>query len=53
MNQEILSPYTHEHFGMIVLSCDTADLKIMPDRIMIYETQGIREITLSKPRIPC
>ena len=52
MNQEILSPDTHEHFGMILVSCDTADLKIMPDRIMIYETQGIREITLAKPTIP-
>jgi len=52
MHQEILSPDTHEHFGMILVSCDTADLKIMPDRIMIYETQGIREITLAKPTIP-
>jgi len=52
MNQEILPPDTNEHFGMILVSCDSADLKIMPDRIMIYETQGIREITLSKPRIP-
>jgi phthalate 4,5-cis-dihydrodiol dehydrogenase len=52
MNQEILSPDTHEHFGMILVSCDTADLKIMPDKIMIYETQGIREITHTKPTIP-
>jgi phthalate 4,5-cis-dihydrodiol dehydrogenase len=52
MNQEIISSDTHEHFGMIVVSCDTADLKIMPDRIMIYETQGIREIRLAKPTIP-
>jgi phthalate 4,5-cis-dihydrodiol dehydrogenase len=52
MNQETLSPDTHEHFGMILVSCDSADLKIMPDKIMIYETQGIREITLTKPTIP-
>ena len=52
MNQEIQSPDTHEHFGMILVSCDSADLKIMPDKIVIYETQGIREITLTKPTIP-
>jgi phthalate 4,5-cis-dihydrodiol dehydrogenase len=52
MNQEIAHPDTHEHFGMILVSCDSADLKIMPDKIMIYETQGIREITLTSPAIP-
>jgi phthalate 4,5-cis-dihydrodiol dehydrogenase len=52
MNQEILPPDTHEHFGMILVSCDSADLKIMPDKIIIYETQGIREITLASPTIP-
>jgi phthalate 4,5-cis-dihydrodiol dehydrogenase len=52
MTQKIQLPDTHEHFGMILVSCDSADLKIMPDRIMIYETQGIREITLAKPTIP-
>jgi phthalate 4,5-cis-dihydrodiol dehydrogenase len=52
MNQEIQSPDTHEHFGMILVSCDSADLKIMPDQLVIYETQGIRKIPFAKPTIP-
>jgi phthalate 4,5-cis-dihydrodiol dehydrogenase len=52
MNQEIQSPDTHEHFGMILVSCDSADLKIMPDQLLIYETQGIRKILFAKPTIP-
>jgi phthalate 4,5-cis-dihydrodiol dehydrogenase len=52
MNQEIQSPDTHEHFGMILVSCDSADLKIMPDQLLIYETQGIRKIPFAKPTIP-
>ncbi len=52
MNQEILPPDTHEHFGMILVSCDNADLKIMPNKLLIYETKGIREIVFTKPLIP-
>lgn len=37
---------THQHFGTIIVSCDHADLRIMPDGVIVYEDYKIRnEIT--------
>ena len=52
MDQTIQAPDTHEHFGMILVSCESADLKIMPDKLVIYELDGIREVVFQKPNIP-
>jgi phthalate 4,5-cis-dihydrodiol dehydrogenase len=42
----------HEHFGFLVASCETADLRPLPHGIMVYgdETRTLRE--LPRPEIP-
>ena len=45
-------PRTHEHFGTCIVSCDGADLRPMPDGILIYEERGAHFETLPPPSIP-
>ena len=45
-------PRTHEHFGTYIVSCDGADLRPMPDGVMIYESGGARFEALPPPSIP-
>jgi len=45
-------PRTHEHFGTFIVSCDGADLRPMPDGVMIYEGRGARFEALPPPAIP-
>jgi phthalate 4,5-cis-dihydrodiol dehydrogenase len=42
----------HEHFGLIVASCDAADLRPQPHGIMIYGNEERRFEALSPPTIP-
>ena len=43
---------THEHFGLIIASCQRADLKLMPDGITVYGDLERRHINLPAPAIP-
>jgi phthalate 4,5-cis-dihydrodiol dehydrogenase len=42
----------HEHFGPVIVSCERADLRPLPDRIEIYADAGRRSVPLAPPRIP-
>jgi phthalate 4,5-cis-dihydrodiol dehydrogenase len=41
-----------QHFGTIVVSCERADLRPMPDGVMIYQNSTARLDPLSPPEIP-
>lgn len=36
----------HQHFGTIIVSCDHADLRILPDGVIVYGDYEIREDTV-------
>lgn len=42
----------HEHFGLIVASCDKADLRPLPNGVMVYANETKRLEPLGKPEIP-
>ena len=42
----------HEHFGLVVVSCERADLRPMPNGVMIYGDDERRLDPLSKPEVP-
>jgi phthalate 4,5-cis-dihydrodiol dehydrogenase len=46
------APRWHEHFGMVIASCDAADLQPLPDRLRIHGDDGVREEMLARPAIP-
>ena len=43
---------SHEHFGLIVVSCDHADLRPLPDGVMIYGDHEMRMEPLPGPSVP-
>ena len=42
----------HEHFGLVVASCEKADLRPLPQGVMIYSDAERRLEPLEKPQIP-
>jgi phthalate 4,5-cis-dihydrodiol dehydrogenase len=42
----------HEHFGFIIASCERADLRPLPDGVMIYERGTSRLDPLPPPSVP-
>jgi phthalate 4,5-cis-dihydrodiol dehydrogenase len=42
----------HQHFGPLILSCDKADLRPMPDGILVYGDQSIEKRELKRPLVP-
>lgn len=42
----------HEHFGFILISCDHADLKLLPTGIMIYADDERKFEPLAQPVVP-
>ena len=42
----------HQHFGLLIASCDHADLRPLPDRVTIYGDLEMREEPLAPPSIP-
>jgi phthalate 4,5-cis-dihydrodiol dehydrogenase len=42
----------HEHFGLVVASCDKADLRPMPNGVMVHADDSRRLEPLDKPGIP-
>jgi len=43
---------SHEHFGLVLVSCDRADLRPLPDGVMIYGDDEARFEPLPKPQVP-
>jgi phthalate 4,5-cis-dihydrodiol dehydrogenase len=46
------APYHHQHFGLLIASCERADLRPTPDGVMIYDDSGIRLEPLPPPKVP-
>src|SRR5439155_22064567 len=42
----------HEHFGVVIVSCDRADLRPLPTGVMIYGDSEARLEPLPKPQVP-
>jgi phthalate 4,5-cis-dihydrodiol dehydrogenase len=42
----------HQHFGPLIVSCDSADLRPMPNGVMIHQNGVARLDPLPSPRIP-
>ncbi|MEO7498228.1 MAG: Gfo/Idh/MocA family oxidoreductase, partial [Casimicrobiaceae bacterium] len=42
----------HNHFGLVIASCEHADLRPMPDGVMIYGDHAERQDKLPAPAIP-
>jgi len=42
----------HEHFGLVVVTCDKGDLRPMPNGVMVYAGDEKRLEPLGKPAIP-
>jgi phthalate 4,5-cis-dihydrodiol dehydrogenase len=45
-------PVAHQHFGLLIASCEKADLRPMPDGVMIYADGEQRLDPLPAPQIP-
>lgn len=45
-------PVAHNHFGAVLVSCDRADLRAMPNGVMIYENGSGRLDELPPPAVP-
>lgn len=43
---------SHQHFGTIVVSCERADLRPMPDGVMIYQSGVAKLDPLPSPEVP-
>jgi len=43
---------SYQHFGPIIVSCDHADLRPLPDGIAVYGDDAKRWIPLDKPAVP-
>jgi phthalate 4,5-cis-dihydrodiol dehydrogenase len=42
----------HEHFGMLVASCERGDIRPLPDGVVVYGDDKQRKEKLEKPAIP-
>ena len=42
----------HEHFGLVLVSCERADLRPMPNGVMIYGDDAARLDAIAPPRVP-
>ena len=46
------APRAHQHFGTLIVSCEHADLRPMPNGVMIYDDAGARLDPLPRPSVP-
>jgi phthalate 4,5-cis-dihydrodiol dehydrogenase len=46
------TPTAHQHFGLFVVSCDKADLRPLPNGVMIYADSEQRLERLPPPQVP-
>jgi len=45
------APAAHQHFGTLLVSCERADLRALPDGVMIYQNGTARLDALPPPRV--
>lgn len=45
-------PRTHEHFGGLIVGCDHADIRVLPDRLVIYGDDVVETRPLAPPAVP-
>jgi phthalate 4,5-cis-dihydrodiol dehydrogenase len=50
--KETLPPAGHQHFGVFIVSCEKADLRLLPNGVMIYADGEKRLDALPAPTIP-
>lgn len=43
---------SHQHFGPIIVSCESADLRPTPDSLWVYSDESCERHTLAKPLVP-
>ncbi|MGE4167268.1 MAG: Gfo/Idh/MocA family oxidoreductase [Xanthobacteraceae bacterium] len=43
---------THQHFGLVIVSCERGDLRPTPDGVMIYQGGTARREVLPPPKLP-
>lgn len=43
---------SHEHFGLLIISCAHADIRPMPDGVRIYRDDAVEFIPLDPPAVP-
>jgi phthalate 4,5-cis-dihydrodiol dehydrogenase len=43
---------THQHFGTLLVSCERADLRAMPNGVMIYQNGTARLDAVPPPKVP-
>lgn len=48
---EAVAPH-HEHFGFILVSCERADLKVLPTGIEIHGDGGVEVVPIDPPQVP-
>ena len=46
------NPSQHQHFGPIIVSCDRADLRAMPDGVWVYGDSRQERLLLPPPPVP-
>src|SRR5262249_2218012 len=46
------APRHHQHFGLVIASCERADLRPTPDGVVIYDDSGVRLDPLPPPAVP-
>lgn len=49
LNEMLVIPRTHAHSGPLIVSCDNADLRPMPDGIAIYEDRHMKKLPIAMP----
>ncbi|GAB3626209.1 Putative 4,5-dihydroxyphthalate dehydrogenase [Pandoraea terrae] len=45
-------PRLHQHFGPVIVSCERADLRPLPDSIVVYGDQQRETLPLPSPAVP-
>jgi len=43
-------PMHHPHFGLLIASCEQADLRPSPDGVLVYDDDGVRELIAPRAR---
>jgi phthalate 4,5-cis-dihydrodiol dehydrogenase len=49
LNEMLVLPRKHTHSGPLIVSCDNADLRPMPDGIAVYENRRMRTLPIAIP----
>lgn len=48
----VAEPVTHQHFGLVIVSCERGDLRPMPDGVHVYADSEARFEALPPPGVP-